>query len=144
MDDVIECWVFNAEPCEPNSPNGYAERHIHSEIYKRHDDIYAVVHSHSEAFIPYTITGVGLKAYNHMAGFLGSDAVPVCDIAQYYEDEDGKDLLVRNKHIGNKLAEYFDGGNKVTLVRSHGFTVIAESIEEVVLRATHAQKNAAI
>src|SRR3989337_2517920 len=36
---------------------GYAERYIHSEILKRYPDVNAVVHSHSEDVLPYTVVG---------------------------------------------------------------------------------------
>lgn len=52
---------------------GYAERYIHSEILKRYPDVNAVIHSHSEDVLPYTITGsVGVQPTYHMSGFLGS------------------------------------------------------------------------
>ncbi|KAK0621758.1 class II aldolase and Adducin N-terminal domain-containing protein [Bombardia bombarda] len=142
--DLIEYWVSNAEPLDPNSAKGYAERCIHSEIYKRHRDVNAAAHSHSEAVIPYTISGVPLKACYHAAGFIGSKGAPVYDIANHFEEGDGKDMLVRYEHLGSALAALFDGGNSVVLMRGHGFTVVAENMECAVLRAVYTQKNATI
>ena len=56
--DIVEYYVENAEPVDPTSPKGYSERCIHSEILKRFKDVNAVVHSHSEAVVPYSISGV--------------------------------------------------------------------------------------
>ncbi|KAF3768637.1 hypothetical protein M406DRAFT_320930, partial [Cryphonectria parasitica EP155] len=70
-DDLIIYYVDNAEPLDPSSTKGYSERHIHSEVYKRHRNVQAVIHSHAESVIPYTISGVPLRPCYHMAGFLG-------------------------------------------------------------------------
>ncbi|KAK1961862.1 class II aldolase and Adducin domain-containing protein [Colletotrichum sublineola] len=142
--DLIEYNIEDAEPLDPNSPQGFAERRIHSEIYKRHPGVNAVIHSHSEAVVPYTISGVPLKAVSHMCGFLGPDGSPVFDAADHMEEGDVPDLLVRTKNMGAALAEHFDGGNAVTLMRGHGFTVVADSIELAVMRAVYTQKNAGI
>ena len=149
--DLIEYHVKDAEPLDPTSSKGYSERCIHSECYKRFPNINSVIHSHSEAVVPYSISGVKLQACYHMAGFLGT-GVPVWDIGDAYRTEDTKDMLVRNIHLGADLAKSFSGSEEeggppshvVALMRGHGFTVIAESIEDCVLRAVFTQKNATI
>ena len=153
--DLIEYRVADAEPVNPTSTKGYTERCIHSECYKRYPGVHAVVHSHAEAVLPYTISGVPLRACYHMAGFLGSEA-PVWDIKEVYSDDDIKDLLVRNPRLGSSLAaslsrEEGDGDaetgrpdHPVVLMRGHGFTLVAEDIEGCVLRAIYTQKNALI
>ncbi len=70
--DIVEYHVLDASPVEPDAPNGFIERFIHSEIYKRFSEINTVVHSHSPAVIPYSISDVPLKPSVHMAGFLGT------------------------------------------------------------------------
>lgn len=55
--DIVEYYVRDASPVNPDSPNGYVERFIHSEIYKKYPHIKSVVHSHSHAVIPYSISG---------------------------------------------------------------------------------------
>lgn len=56
--DIVEYRVEDASPVDPNSPPGYVERYIHSEIYKRYPEIQSVIHSHSPAILPFTITGI--------------------------------------------------------------------------------------
>lgn len=52
---------------------GYAERYIHSAILKAYPDINAVVHSHAEDVLPYTVLdSISPEPVYHMAGFLGS------------------------------------------------------------------------
>ncbi|KZL68178.1 class ii aldolase and adducin domain-containing protein [Colletotrichum incanum] len=143
-EDLIAYNVEDAEPVNPNSSQGFAERRIHSEIYKRHPEVKAVIHSHSEAVVPYTISSVRLVAVSHMCGFLGSDGSPVFDTADHMEEGDVPDLLVRTENMGAALAKHFDNGNNVTMMRGHGFTVVADSIELAVMRAIYTQKNASI
>ncbi|KAI0489893.1 major facilitator superfamily domain-containing protein [Xylaria cf. heliscus] len=153
-DDIVEYYISDASPVERNAPNGFIERYIHSEIYKRFSQINAVVHSHSPAVIPYSISNVPLSPLIHMAGFLG-ERVPVFDIAKhYYRNNDTQDLLVRNVGLGAALAAEFSTAgartNKslpdyyVALMRSHGFTTCATGIETVVYQAIYTQVNAQV
>ncbi|KAJ0162893.1 hypothetical protein CTA2_3856 [Colletotrichum tanaceti] len=146
--DLVAYNVRDAEPAQvqENALPGFAERRIHSEIYKRHPQVNAVVHSHSEAVVPYTISGVPLRAVSHMCGFLGPDGLPVFDAADHMHEGQGDrpDLLVRTEATGAALAKHFDDGNNVTLMRGHGFTVVADCIELAVIRAVYTQKNAGI
>ena len=47
------------------------ERFIHGEIYKARPDVMAVVHNHSPTVIPFSVTGVPMRALFHMAAFIG-------------------------------------------------------------------------
>ncbi|KAI0127095.1 class II aldolase and Adducin N-terminal domain-containing protein [Xylariales sp. AK1849] len=141
--DLIEYLVSDAEPVDPNAAKGFSERHIHSEIYKAHPGTQAIVHSHADSVIPYTISGVPLRPCFHLAGFLGH-WVSVFDIAAAYQPTDTKDLLVRSSHLGSALAKCFEYGQAVVLMRGHGFTAVADSVEEVVLRAVYTTRNASI
>jgi ribulose-5-phosphate 4-epimerase/fuculose-1-phosphate aldolase len=54
--DLVEYYVSDASPVNTLSPAGYAERYIHSEIYKKYASVQSVIHSHSPAVTPYTIS----------------------------------------------------------------------------------------
>lgn len=41
----------------PGAPKGYSERCIHSEMYKRYPGVQSIIHSHSEAVVPDSISG---------------------------------------------------------------------------------------
>lgn len=142
--DLVAYSVDNAEPIEPTHLRGYEERRIHSEIYKRHPDVCAVVHSHSEAVVPFAISDAPLRACYHMAGFLGAKGAAVFDIALHRDPSQEADMLVRTEKTGAALARTFDNDNPVTLMRGHGFTVAADSIEVAVMWAVYTQKNATI
>lgn len=145
--DLISYRIEDAEPLDQGAAKGYAERMIHSEIYKRHPHVGAVVHSHSEAVVPFTISQVPLKPCYHMAPWLGTEsngAPPVFDVTDYMRPSDVPDMLVKSPHLGLALAKCFDCGNAVTLMRGHGMTIVAPNIESAVLRAVYTQKNASI
>ncbi|OIW28587.1 arad-like aldolase/epimerase [Coniochaeta ligniaria NRRL 30616] len=145
-DDLIEYHITDASPVDPSAAanKGYAERHIHSEIHKRHPSVRAAVHSHSEAVVPYSVSGVPLRPVYHMAGFLRASGAPVFEISEHWREGDVKDMLVRNEWLGAAHAAHFDDGVAVVLMRGHGFTAVGGSVEEVVLRAVYTAKNAAI
>ena len=70
--DIVEYNVEDASPVKSDARgSGYVERFIHSEIFKRYPHVNSVVHSHSEAVLPYGICGVPFRAAFHMAAFLG-------------------------------------------------------------------------
>jgi HCOMODA/2-hydroxy-3-carboxy-muconic semialdehyde decarboxylase len=74
----------------------YRERFIHGEIYKARPDVMAVVHDHSPAVIPFSVSSVPLRAVSHMAAFIG-EGIPVFEI----RDVDGMtDMLVSNQKRG--------------------------------------------
>jgi hypothetical protein len=90
-----------------------------------------------------------------MAGFLGS-STPVYDISKHYLAGDTRDLLIRNLTLGSSLAACFDNGGMkstssqqqedcgVVLMRGHGFTVVASSIEQCIFRAIYTKENAIV
>lgn len=75
--DLIQYYVSDSSPVDPASKKGYSERFIHSEIYKCYPHINSVIHSHSQAVLPYTMSGVPMRAAFHIAGFLGKCSLTV-------------------------------------------------------------------
>ncbi|CAD0094663.1 unnamed protein product [Aureobasidium mustum] len=152
--DLVEYYVEDAAPVDPNAPSGFIERYIHSELYKRFPSINSVVHSHSPQVVPYTFSGVPLRPSIHMAGFL--EVVPNFNITQYYEPGDNQDLLIRSQRLGAALAAQFSSNRTlpnatqteadyaVVLMQNHGFTTVASSIELAVMQAIYTQTNAGI
>ncbi|KAF2501439.1 hypothetical protein BU16DRAFT_199879 [Lophium mytilinum] len=164
-DDIIEYNVEDASPVEKNVPQGYIERCIHSEIYKRFPTVNSVVHSHCSDVLPYGVSGVPLRATTHMAGFLGSN-VPVWDISSHYSSGSKHDLLVRDTSLGASLSATFkpatsagfiyskmrsalpgaaaepdhEPDHYVVLMQGHGFTTVAHSIEEAVVQAIYTKE----
>ncbi len=116
----------------------YQERFIHSEVYKANPTVNAVVHSHSPAVIPFGVTNIPLRAVQHTAAFLGSDGVPVFDIAKKFGDTN---LFVDNIAKGKELAQVL-GPAAVGLMRGHGNVVVGRDLPAVVARSIYTEWNA--
>jgi ribulose-5-phosphate 4-epimerase/fuculose-1-phosphate aldolase len=136
-DDIM---VFDADgsAVDPRGRTVYLERFIHSEIFKLHPEVEAVVHSHSPAVIPFGLTAAELRPVYHMGSFLGAGA-PVFEI----RDAGGPatDMLIRTPALGAALARTL-GKAAVALLRGHGDVVVATSLREVVFRAIYTEVNA--
>ena len=147
--DLIKYHVSDGSPVDPQSKKGYQERFIHSEIYKRFPEINSVIHSHSEAVLPYTMNGVAMKPTFHIAGFRGTH-VPIYDIVPMYSNNDQQDMLVNSCKFGESLASTFSAStseipdHNVVLMANHGFTTIGTSVKQAVYRAVYTQVNATI
>ena len=116
----------------------YLERFIHSEIYKAHPEVKAVVHSHSPSVIPFGVTAVPLRPIYHMSSFLGS-GVPIFEIRE--AGGDATDMLVRNPALGVALAKEL-GHSSVILMRGHGDVVVGDTVKQAVFRAIYTEVDA--
>ncbi|CZR56971.1 uncharacterized protein PAC_06860 [Phialocephala subalpina] len=155
--DLIQYNVSDSSPVDPSSKKGYSERFIHSEIYKKYSHINSVIHSHSQAVLPYTMSGVPMRAAFHIAGFLGH-TVPVYDIIPLYKPGEQQDLLVNSERFGSVLAGHFSSSSpeekeekaehthdhNVVLMSNHGFTTLGTSVPQAVYRAVYTHINAGI
>lgn len=168
--DILEYRVLDGSAVDASTDRkSYLERFIHSEMYKAYQDVQSVVHAHSEAVLPFSITSVPLRPVFHMGGVLGTQA-PVFDIALHYTGSDRQDLLVPNERLGSALAASMNPGtvvsrtknliqniysrpaehappwpsHPVVLMRGHGFTAVGGTIEEAVYRAVYTVTNAKV
>ena len=160
--DIGEYHIADGSPL-PGTTGGYAERYIHSEILQRYPDVQAVVHSHCEDVLPYTVLDYagngdqdgkgmrGMRPVYHMAGFLGGE-VPNFDIEGVYEEGEPRDMLVNSVRLGGALAGMF-GRNEtrgteplhtMVLMRGHGFVTVGDSVEQVTDFAYYASSNARV
>lgn len=133
----IMAFDLDSKPIGRQSRKMYIERFIHGEIYKARDDVAAVLHNHSPALIPFTVTDVPLRPLTQVAGFLGS-GVPVFDIRDV---DSGPDLLIANGEQASALAHTL-GKHAVVLLRGHGAVVVADSLQQLVWRGIYAELNA--
>jgi HCOMODA/2-hydroxy-3-carboxy-muconic semialdehyde decarboxylase len=115
----------------------YSERFIHAEIYRVRADVNSVVHSHSPAVIPFSVTTVPLKGIINQVSFMHEGA-PVFNSRLVPE---AKTPLVNSPAIGKALAGIL-GENNVVLMRGHGDTVVGPDIRETVSRAIYTEVNA--
>jgi ribulose-5-phosphate 4-epimerase/fuculose-1-phosphate aldolase len=168
--------VNDGSPIDSNAHNGpgFAERFIHSEIYKKYAGVGSVVHSHNEDVLPFTILTTTssssptsgdddsgnedgekgksqVEATYHMSGFLGP-RVPIFDIAKHYTEEDAHDLLINTPAFGAALASTF-GTNSTDpnlplhttiLQRGHGFVIAGTTVQQAVDYAYYVCSNARV
>ena len=137
VDDIMEI-DLDDNPIDARGRSSYLERFIHSETYKARPDVISVVHSHSAAVIPFSVSQVTLRPISHMAGFL-IRAVPVFEIRNVGGNE--TDMLIRTKELGAALAKTLGQGT-VVLMRGHGDVVVGNSIKTAVLHAVYTDLNA--
>ncbi len=127
-------------PREANAPRPYLERFVHAEIYRARPDVSSVVHCHSPALLPFTVSQVSLRPVYHMAGFLVPD-VPVFEIRDGFGP--ATDTLVRNAEQGAALAACL-GNRTAVLMRGHGATVVGSALRQAVFRAVYTEANARV
>ncbi len=133
--DIVE-YDLDSNPIS-DTRQGYRERFIHGEIYKARPEVMAIVHDHSPAVIPFSVSDVPLRAVSHMAAFVG-EGVPVFEI----RDVDGMtDMLVSNAKRGAALAKVL-GEHPAALMRGHGAAIVGASVKEAVGRAYYLDLNA--
>ncbi len=118
----------------------YLERFIHGSIYASRPDVNAVVHSHADDVLPFSVSlSTPLRCVVHTAGCMGVH-VPVWDIRDRFGDTD---MLVRNVEHGRDLALKL-AANNVVLMAGHGFAAAGRSLAEVVRIAVYLPKNARV
>lgn len=135
-DDIV-CYDLDGNDVGETGKRSYLERFIHSEIYRARPDVMAVVHSHSPSVIPFGATGNRLRPIFHMAGFLGEGTA----LFEIRDTAGDSDLLVRSPELGRAMVRSM-GNCSCVLMRGHGSTVVASSIEQAVYRAIYTEVNA--
>jgi len=129
---------LDGQPVRDEQRSLYLERFIHAAIFAAQPDVMAVVHAHAEDTLPFGIAqGTKLRPVIHLGSFIGAE-VPVWDIAGKFGDTS---LLVTNMDQANDLAQCL-AGNRVALMRGHGFAAAARSLIEVVRLAVYLPRNA--
>ena len=136
-EDIVDL-DLDGQPVHDEQRSLYLERFIHAAIFAAQPDVMAVVHAHAEDTLPFGIAqGTKLRPVIHLGSFIGAE-VPVWDIAGKFGDTS---LLVTNMDQANDLAQCL-AGNRVALMRGHGFAAAARSLIEVVRLAVYLPRNA--
>jgi HCOMODA/2-hydroxy-3-carboxy-muconic semialdehyde decarboxylase len=134
--DLIE-YDLDSRPLEDHGRESVRERFIHGEIYRARPDVMSVVHNHSPSVIPFSVTGVPMRALFHMASFIG-DGLPNFEIRKVKK---GSDLLVSDPKLGKALAKTL-GKSSATLMRGHGAAVTGENLQRSVGRSIYLEMSA--
>jgi ribulose-5-phosphate 4-epimerase/fuculose-1-phosphate aldolase len=137
-DDIIE-FKLDGTSTSDTRP-AYLERYIHGAIYEARPEINAVIHSHAEDILPFSISKTPMCCVAHVASDMGSH-VPVWDIDEKFGD--ATNLLVVNMEQGRDLAKRL-GNNSVVLMRGHGFSAAADGLLKLVRMSVYLPRNARI
>jgi HCOMODA/2-hydroxy-3-carboxy-muconic semialdehyde decarboxylase len=135
-DDLIE-YDLDSKPIDEGGRESVLERFIHGEIYRARPEVMCVVHNHSPSVVPFSVTGVPIRALYHMAAFIG-DGLPNFEIRDVRK---GTDLLIRDPVLGKALAATL-GPKPAALMRGHGSVVVGENVPRAVGRSVYLEVNA--
>jgi ribulose-5-phosphate 4-epimerase/fuculose-1-phosphate aldolase len=138
-EDILEVAVADSQPIDPKGRRVNGERYIHGEIYKARADVMAVIHAHSQAVIPLSLTEFKMKPVIAQAGFLPLET-PNYEIRNARAAGEGG-MQVTDSNRGAALAKTL-GMNPVVLMRGHGETVVGHSIKQAVVYAVYIDINA--
>ena len=139
QDDLMELRVSDSQPVDPKGRRVNGERYIHGEIYKARPDVMAVIHAHSQAVIPLSLTAIRMKPVIAQAGFLPPET-PTFDTRAVRKPGDrGMQVTdsARGAALARSLASY-----PVALMRGHGEVVVGSSVKQAVVYAAYVDINA--
>ena len=137
LEDILEYDLDSVCLSKDKNIESVRERYIHGEIFKARPDVMAVVHNHSPSVVPFSVTGVPMKALWHMAAFIG-DGLPNFEIRKVRK---GTDLLVKDPVLGAALAKTLKK-SPAALMRGHGAVVVGESLPRAVGRSIYLEMSA--
>jgi len=128
-DDIME-FDLDCNAIDPRGRNGFLERYLHGEIFRKRPDVMAVAHSHSSSVIAFGLSNTPMRAMYHNAAFLAA-GVPVFDIREKFGVTD---IVVSTAAKGAALAEAL-ADKPVALLRAHGMVVVGPTLPVAVFRA---------
>jgi ribulose-5-phosphate 4-epimerase/fuculose-1-phosphate aldolase len=101
---------------------------LHTELLRRHPPIRAVVHAHPPKVVAADLAGLAVRpivgAYDIPGTRLAAGGVPVYP----------RGVLVRNRQLAAEMADIM-GSRPVVILRGHGITSAAGTVEQAVLQA---------
>src|SRR4029078_3077533 len=126
----------NGEPVDARARQSYKERFIHSSVYAKRPDVGSVMHNHSYAVIPFSVSKVKLRPLVVSTAKIGK-RIPVWDIRKKFG---ATNMLVTNGAKGDDLAAWL-GNNTAVLMRGHGCTVVGRTVYDATLSSIFLQVN---
>lgn len=138
LTDLAELRIDDSQLVSQDNRRVNGERYIHGEIYKARPDVHAVIHSHSQEIIPFSISDVPLHPVIGPAGYLPLE-IPNFDIRSARGAERG--LLVTTASRGAALAKTL-GSSPAALMRGHGNVVVGSTIKQATVYAIFLDINA--
>jgi HCOMODA/2-hydroxy-3-carboxy-muconic semialdehyde decarboxylase len=137
-DDVLEFDVETSQPIDPRGRRVNGERYLHGEIFKARPDVMAIVHSHSQAVIPFSLTNVPLRPVIVQAGFM---PLRVPNFESRESRGSGRGMQITDPIRGAALAKTL-GDGPLALLRGHGNVVVGSSVKQATVFAVYTDINA--
>jgi len=134
--DIME-FDADGEPVDAGGRQSYKERYIHSSIYAKRSDVGSVMHNHSYAVIPFSVSKVKLRPVVASTAKIGK-VIPVWDIRKKFG---ATNMLVTDGAKGDDLARCL-AKNTAVLMRGHGCTVVGRTVYDATLSSIFLQINA--
>jgi ribulose-5-phosphate 4-epimerase/fuculose-1-phosphate aldolase len=129
-DQVIECDLDGKLVRGGEKLTAPLEVFIHTAVYKARPSVQAVVHVHPPTVVLFTICDKPLQilygSYDPPSAGLALDGIPTYP----------RSILISTPELGDDLARAM-GTSPVCMMRGHGITTAAASIEEAALYAIH-------
>lgn len=139
VDDILELNVADSQPIDSKGRRVNGERYIHGEIYKARPDVMSVIHSHSPAVIPLSLTPHPLRPVVAQGGFLPAET-PNFEIRDTRGPGD-RGMQVTDSKRGAALARVL-AKYPAALMRGHGEVVVGSSVKEATVYAAYIDINA--
>ena len=136
--DLME-FSLDGTALDPGERVPYGERMIHGAIYEARPEMNAVVHNHSLAVLPFSLTATALKPAIHVGAVIGEE-IPIWDIREHFGETD---MLVRTMEQARNMTVAM-GSNSYLLMRGHGAVIAGRSLKEAVMIAVYLQVNAQV
>lgn len=110
---------------------------LHTELFRRRTDLRAVVHAHPPRVVAADLAGLGVRpivgAYDIPGSRLAAHGIPVYP----------RGVLIRNRGLATEMADAM-GTRPIVVLRGHGLTSAAETVEQAVLQAISADSLAGL
>ncbi|MGH9551260.1 MAG: class II aldolase/adducin family protein [Terriglobales bacterium] len=135
-DDIME-FSLEGEPIDARGRAPYFERFIHGAIYQSWPEARSVIHSHSQAVIPFSVGNETIRPLMQNCASIGH-SVPVWDSRTKFGDTD---LMVTSMEMARDLAQTI-GRNPTVLMRGHGSVAVGPSIRRAVFNGIKLQESA--
>lgn len=127
----IHLVTLDGEPGARGELEGWTppnELPLHTEVLRVRPDVASVVHAHPPAVVAADLAGLGIRpvigAFDMPGTKLAAGGVPVYS----------RGVLVRNRALAAEMVTAL-GDRPVVLLRGHGLTSVAVSVEQAVLQA---------
>lgn len=129
--DDIRLVHLNGEEGAPGELDGWSapnELPLHAEVLRSRADVCAVVHAHPPRIVAADLAGIEIRpivgAFDIPGARLAAGGVPVYP----------RGVLVRDRRLAQEMLESM-GDRPVVLLRGHGITSAAPTVEQAVLQA---------